>query len=943
MSGQAVSKRVLARVGTDVLKYRIERLIGIGGMAAVYAATHRNGNRVALKFLLERYADDPEICRLFRREAYVANQVDHLGAVNVLDDDIDEGGCPFMVMPLLEGESLRRRWEEKGKRLPVAEVAVFIADALEVLAAAHAKGIVHRDIKPDNLFVTNTGYVRVLDFGIARRLQGDGTGTATGQMLGTPAFMPPEQALGERTSVGPHSDCWAVGATMFLLLSGEFVHQADNANAQLAAAATRRARSLAGVAPTLPASIVQLVDKALAFDVAERWASAHEMREALLQLLSEVVGKPLSDIAGEVRRELTAELSPKTVDLHANATFAPEHGHRAEASDDGGDARKPVGAEQRLGVVDVRGERLPRAVDRASTVLAAGVVERVASRKRRFWGPTLGAIALLAIGGALLGQANRRKSEVITASTATSMTVIDLPISPTCKSEAVIHYREGLIALRKGTTDVAHAAFEQASALDPACPEPHLQLALSGYFLTYPIAKEREWFRQALALRDALGERERLILDAYAPIIMSEPADRQEATRRLDEAVQRFPGDSQLLTFAAMAHLLNSEVEQADVEYALELARRQSAVDPLDANGWQVQGGAYSLLGRNEEERESLRKCLEIAPGSTSCLDQRSRNFRRCGDCEAALTDARSWIVNAPRNHRAYLTLSQALAATDAPFESVESALQQMRDFGPKEWSDVIYVYYSALLAALNGDFVQAEKFAEKMGAQAQVSSVLLHHVRMSALLVDIYMETGRGSRAVPVAERFLRRKDAASAGFWRAAAFEPLVLVALFRPERARWLDWVEHWETNAVPELSKRQAWALRWGPVSNTSDDVGLRAWKERRSEDQVSVRADQQYIVPVMVDAFEGRIALAAGQYDTAASLLESSVKPCFKLEQPFTNTRAYFWLGETKERMGDVAGACNAYRIVLQRWGNAKPRSITGDETKRRVRALGCTP
>ena len=939
MSGQAVSKRVLARVGTDVKKYRIERLIGIGGMAVVYAATHRNGNRVAMKFLLERYADDPEICRLFSREAYVANQVDHPGAVNVLDDDIDDEGCPFMVMPLLEGESLRRRWEERNKRLPVAEVAVFVADALEVLAAAHAKGIVHRDIKPDNLFVTNTGHVRVLDFGIARRLAGDGTGTVTGHMLGTPAFMPPEQALGERAAIGPHSDCWAVGATMFSLLSGELVHRADNSHAQLAAAATRRARSLAGVAPTLPAAIVELVDKALAFDAAERWPSAREMREALLHAFSEALGKPVSEVARDVRAELAVELSPRGGDLHGNTTLASDRGRRAEGATER-DAPTLAGVERVPGVTDdvpARSRHLP---DDATTVLAAGVVKEASPRKRHLGRAALGMVALLALGGAVLGQAHRKKPDAEPPPMPTGVVITELPISSTCKSEAVIQYRAGLIAARKATWDVAHAAFEKAAALDPSCPEPQVQLALAGYFLTYPIAKEREWFHHALAVRDALGERDRLVLDAYEPLIMSEPADRGETTRRLDQVVQQFPTDAQLLQLVAMAHLLSDSDNPADVKLAIELMQKETVVDPLDANGWQGLGAAYAMLGRDEEERVALDKCLDVAPGSTDCLDQRSRNFRRNGDCETGLTDARSWIANAPRNHRAYLVFAQALASTRAPLESVESALQQMRDYGPKEWSDVIYIYNSALLAALNGDFVQAERLAEQMSEQAQVSSVLLHHVRMSALLVDIFVETGRDSRAFTVAERFLRRKDAASAGFWRASAFEPLVLSVLFRPARGRWLGWSERWQASVLSEVTKRQAWALEWGSIRDV-EDIGPQAWKQRPDEHQVLVKADQQFVIPIIAKELEGRIALASGEYQMASGLLESSVKACFTLEQPFTNTRAHFWLGQAKEHTGDVAGACDAYRVVLQRWGNAKPRSVTASEARKRAEVLGC--
>ena len=303
----SASVRALSRIGSTVQqKYRITELLGIGGMAAVYAATHRNGHRVAIKFLLDESSKQPDLRQLFSREAYVANQVGHPGAVPVLDDDVDEEGCAFLIMPLLEGETLGSRWARAGRRLPFAEVAVLMLDALDVLMSAHAKGIVHRDIKPDNLFVTTEGGVRILDFGVARKVD---AGAGTDRVFGTPVFMPPEQAGGNAEAIGPHSDCWALGATMFALLSGEFVHPVAQSGEHVTAAATQRARSLASTMPDLPAPIVQFVDKALSFDPADRWPSAREMREALTETAEQALRQPLSGVAACVRAVLGAEVS----------------------------------------------------------------------------------------------------------------------------------------------------------------------------------------------------------------------------------------------------------------------------------------------------------------------------------------------------------------------------------------------------------------------------------------------------------------------------------------------------------------------------------------------------------------------------------------------------------------------------------------------------------
>lgn len=149
-------------------KWTLRRLVGVGGMAAVYEAEHRNGKRVAVKVLHAELSIAGEVLSRFLREGYAANRVGHPGAVSVLDDGVAEDGAAFLVMDLLEGETLEVRRTRSRGGLPVAEV-LRIADAvLDILAAAHTRGIVHRDVKPENIFVTSAGEVRLLDFGIAR-------------------------------------------------------------------------------------------------------------------------------------------------------------------------------------------------------------------------------------------------------------------------------------------------------------------------------------------------------------------------------------------------------------------------------------------------------------------------------------------------------------------------------------------------------------------------------------------------------------------------------------------------------------------------------------------------------------------------------------------------------------------------------------------------------
>jgi serine/threonine-protein kinase len=295
----ALTRRAQARVGMFLRgKWRLDRLLGIGGMAAVYAATHRNGKRGAVKMLHLELSTDPEARARFLREGYLANQVAHPGAVSVLDDDTAEDGSVFLVMEMLEGKSVAEVAEARpGGRLGLGEALRIVDQTLDVLVAAHAKGIVHRDLKPENLFLTTEGAIKVLDFGLARVLEAPGAPkmTRTGMSMGTPAYMSPEQALGEWNRVDGRTDLWAVGASLFSLLTGRLVHEAPTLNQLLLKAMTQPAPAIRSVLPALPAEAANAVDRALAFDPRARWADAAAMQRCVRAAIAEVAatGEPL--------------------------------------------------------------------------------------------------------------------------------------------------------------------------------------------------------------------------------------------------------------------------------------------------------------------------------------------------------------------------------------------------------------------------------------------------------------------------------------------------------------------------------------------------------------------------------------------------------------------------------------------------------------------------
>ena len=282
-----LTEAALRRVGGIINnKWRLDVLLGVGGSAAVYAATHRNGNRVAIKMLHAHLSLDEVIRTRLQQEGYAANLIEHPGAVRILDDDRSEDGSVFLVMELLAGESLDARLKRKGWRLPRAEALGITFGLLDVLTAAHAKGVIHRDIKPDNVFVTREGQIKVLDFGIARVLDlPPGVNrTRNGALFGTLGFMAPEQALARSQEIDARTDLWAAGATLFTLLSGRLVHEAPTANEQLVNAATRHAPPLGAVIPDVDPLLAALVDRALAFRREDRWQSAPEMQDAVREV-----------------------------------------------------------------------------------------------------------------------------------------------------------------------------------------------------------------------------------------------------------------------------------------------------------------------------------------------------------------------------------------------------------------------------------------------------------------------------------------------------------------------------------------------------------------------------------------------------------------------------------------------------------------------------------
>jgi serine/threonine-protein kinase len=318
-----------ARVGTVLNdRWALEKLLGVGGMGAVYAARHtRNGARAAVKILHPELSRLAEVRERFLQEGRAANIVQHPGVVKVNDDDqIKSGpdaGTTYLVMDLLEGESLEDRLE-RGPPIGERELLEILDAVLDVLAAAHARGVVHRDLKPENLFLARspvTGVTRwmVLDFGLARLLD-TAVITRNGIAVGTPAYMSPEQAAGRRDEIDGRTDVFAVAATSFRVLTGRRIHEGATPVETVLKMASLPAPRIRNVAPQVSEPVARVIDRALAFRREDRFPGAAAMQadvEAAIAQLDAAGAKTVVDvdaativaISGAPPVETTVEIS----------------------------------------------------------------------------------------------------------------------------------------------------------------------------------------------------------------------------------------------------------------------------------------------------------------------------------------------------------------------------------------------------------------------------------------------------------------------------------------------------------------------------------------------------------------------------------------------------------------------------------------------------------
>jgi hypothetical protein len=295
-------------------KYRVERVLGVGGMGVVVAATHvQLQTRVALKFLLPEVLGHPQVVQRFVREARAAVQIQSEHVARVVDVGTLATGSPYMVMEYLEGEDLSET-VARGGAISVARAVGYVLEACEAIAEAHALGIVHRDLKPANLYLARRAgrdpIVKVLDFGISKTNDPGPSGlTQTSNVMGSPQYMAPEQMMSSK-NVDARADIWALGVILYELLTGEKPFAAETMAEIVYMVTQGDAPKMSAKRPELPPGIGDAVARALAREPARRFANVAELAAAIAPF-------------GPARSEISIERIARVLGTAAPAAAAP--------------------------------------------------------------------------------------------------------------------------------------------------------------------------------------------------------------------------------------------------------------------------------------------------------------------------------------------------------------------------------------------------------------------------------------------------------------------------------------------------------------------------------------------------------------------------------------------------------------------------------------------
>lgn len=894
--------------GDLVGPYEIRGFLGQGGMGTVYRAYDPRLERtVALKVIVapkiatgelaseaeERLAETS--ARLFREARSVA-ALSHPNVVAIYDvgetgprvsAGTGQGGLLYLAMEYVVGTTLRTLVGSKDPVVPLARRLRWLADVARALDAAHRGGIVHRDVKPENVMVRDDGVVKVLDFGIARRTvtagddqQAIDTVTGSGSIAGTPVYMAPEQIRGDK--VDARCDQFAWGVLAYELLSGQRPWpEGGDVFGLVARILTDPAPPLRERAPDVPQAVADTVARTLSKDAAARFASMGEVADALESFATQSTGGDRVRISSGAPRDEPSAFAATT-----------------RLPSDGVAPAEPKEPEPRSRAAPAKKGALQLAVP---LVLMGAIIA--------------GTVVVL----------RRPRPPVPTNGSPRPMSTVP---------EADAAYRDAMARWHDGATARAKASLARATELDPTFAAAQLELAIQ--MTTEDPAVAQQAFQRAFDHREMLTARDAALLEASEPYVRPNP-DLDEWETRMTSAVFQNPRDPEMQFYLGRARERRSDDEGAKQAYDAAV-RLDGGFAPALAALANVERN----LGQSDAALAATERCIKQSPVASTCIELRYRIFSDAGQCARARDEARAWTQLEQQSPSAFESLARALHATGAPRPSIEEALSRAWAAQPAESRPRDELWDRMHLALLDGDLPRADELARAFDAALPKSADAWDRAQPARVRMNVLLEMDKPQEAADVARDYLERVQGwapypfapdQSFGFYEALYRAGKIPAAELAAQRAKW---IEAETARLSAERATRAAWPIwmaAWGSVVETREEA-IEALAHVPDGESLPLGDRRSSIL----DFNLGKAYALAGRPTEAIPRLTRATETCTSFDDGMRIVRAHYYLGIAHEAKGDPAGARASYQRVLSAWPKIDAR--TTKAARARLRALG---
>ncbi|MFQ5511004.1 MAG: protein kinase [Candidatus Krumholzibacteriia bacterium] len=966
-------------IGETVSHYKILEKLGEGGMGVVFKAEDTKLDRlVALKFLPRQLHAAADAKKRFILEARSASKLDHPNICTIHEIDETADGRTFIVMPCYQGQTLGDMLEDGP--LDPGEAIAIVCQVASGLARAHEKGIVHRDIKPGNILLTEDGQVKIVDFGLAK-LSGSTRITKTGTTMGTVSYMSPEQALGGE--VGAASDVFSLGVVLYELLSGRLPFDAEHEAAILYQLVHEDIPPLSTHRGDIPEALTRVVERALEKEVGRRYADGAELLEALEDAADVLeLGRPSRRHRVRRSRRARLTLGPRArialavvgiavvavvaKTLWQNRVLSPSEAHalavvdfRDLATPDDRTISAGMTGLVQVGLVesspirvispeylyDLRRrlfdtehgpieetEALEVARQSGATMLLTGQMGSLGGVSYVTWrlvdiasGESLAARRVEGANQVLLAdQIIAEVLPLLAAESGAAAPVAQPSVSTltTSSQEAYKHYVAGILAREEARTKDAFRELRRAVALDST-----FALAFFEIGRTYDLDLERDaaraWAERAWRQRSRLGIKDRMRLEAWREWV----ADRDiDAIATYREMLARWPDDHKVLSDLSDILFYNWYYDEAVTVsgQALELYTD-------DAVFGNIYGTSLAYVGRTDE----------------------------------ALAAAREYVKQHPENPNAWDDLGQRYLTVAEP-DSAEAAFRKALELDPEfVWSmqGIGYCDFS------RGDLDRAIATFEDILRSAHLSRVdsvsILADISFWPGLAFCYLEAGRFAKAIG----FYDAAWQALSGPETARETEGRIQLLMRAGRPGEALRWAKRLSADAASDYERLSAARYRARAlVAVDSLDAARRAADDLRALEQSSGRSEPFQLLRVSADialaAGDGRAALAAltemaqrgvplggskdierrestaralqlaGRNRDAAAVLEEMLRVYG------SHAIGRYQLGQVYEAMGRPAKSRQQYERFLDAWAGADPGLPAVADARKRLQALG---